>query len=223
VSGRIVVLAAPSGAGKTTIANELVSRRPERFGFSVSATTRSPRAGETDGVAYFFLTRGEFERRVRAGDFLEWAEYAGERYGTLRHEVERVRAGGRHVVLDIEVHGATQVRRAYPYAESVIIFVVPPSPRVLIERLRNRRTESEQELKRRLEIAVREVKTVRDDRPGDVFDYILVNDDLDQAVERIIVTVEHPDSTPRRQSGAVNLAEFVRQLEAEAHQLNASV
>ena len=111
---RVVVLAAPSGGGKTTIANELRRRRPDIFGYSVSATTRKPRAGEQDGAAYHFLTREEFRRRVQAGDFLEWAEYAGELYGTLRAEVERVLASGRHVVLDIEVQGAQQVRRAYP-------------------------------------------------------------------------------------------------------------
>ncbi len=221
---RIVVLAAPSGAGKTTIANALLRRRPDLFGFSVSATTRNPRTGEADGVAYHFLDRDEFTRRVAAGDFLEWAEYAGERYGTLKSEVDRTLASGRHVVLDIEVKGARQVRRAYPWPSSVSIFVIPPSPRVLIERLLKRRTESEQELRKRLEIAVREVETARDDvSQGMVFDHILVNDDLDPTVDRIIDAVERPDAAQRRKMDAINLADFVNQLEAEAHQLKASV
>ncbi len=221
---RIVVLAAPSGGGKTTIANALLRRLPDVFGYSVSATTRKPRAGETDGTAYYFLPREEFQRRVRAGDFLEWAEYAGELYGTLQREVERVLATGRHVVLDIEVTGAEQVRRAYPRPRSVSMFVIPPSPGVLLERLRTRRTESEREVGERLAIAVREVGTALEDmQRAVVFDHILVNDDLDTAVNRVIEIVEHPD---RVQPGAVEaaalLGDFVRQLEREADRLKQS-
>src|SRR6266496_5507994 len=119
-SPRVVVLAAPSGGGKTTIARELVTRHPDLFGYSVSATTRKARAGEQDGAAYHFLTRDEFLGRRDAGAFLEWAPYAGELYGTLRSEVERVLASGRHVVLDVEVQGARQVRKAYPRPGSVV-------------------------------------------------------------------------------------------------------
>lgn len=221
---RVVVLAAPSGGGKTTIANALLGRLPDVFGYSVSATTRKPRAGEKDGTAYHFLTRAEFQRRVRAGDFLEWAEYAGELYGTLKSEVERVLATGRHVVLDIEVTGAEQVRRAYPRPRSVSIFVIPPSPGVLLERLRKRRTESERELGERLAIAVREVGTALEDmQRAVVFDHILVNDNLDTAVNRVIEIIEHPD---RVQPGAVEaaalLGDFVKQLEREADRLKQS-
>jgi guanylate kinase len=214
----VVVLAAPSGGGKTTIARELVRRRPERFGYSVSATTRRPRPGERDGEAYHFLTREEFERRVRAGEFLESQEYAQERYGTLRSEVERVLATGRHVLLDIEVQGARSVRRAYPRPASIGIFVIPPSPGVLIDRLRRRRTESERELQERLAIAVGEVATARDDlRDGKVFDHVVINDDLDATVAHVAEIVDHGE---HRESQAAELsdrlAQFVAQLEAAA-------
>jgi len=224
VTPRVVILAAPSGGGKTTIAKELLRRFPDGFGYSVSATTRKPRAGEQDGAAYHFITREEFQRRIRAGEFLEWAEYAGEWYGTLRSEVERVRASGRHVVLDIEVKGAKQVRQAYARPASVSIFVVPPSPRVLIERLRKRRTETEQELQERLEIAIREVETAEADvKESIVFDHIVVNDELDHAVNRVIELVEDPASAQHRTMDMIALlADFVRQLEREADILRQS-
>jgi len=220
----VVVLAAPSGGGKTTIANELRRRHPRVFGYSVSATTRKPRVGEKDGEAYHFLTREEFQRRVRAGEFLEWAEYAGEQYGTLRAEVKRVLASERHVVLDIEVQGARQVRTVYPRPSSVSIFVIPPSPRVLIERLRKRRTESEKELGERLAIAVSEVEAARDDAvAGRLFDHVLVNDDLETAVNRVIEIVEHPEALKHRPTDAAGLlADFVRELERAADQLKQS-
>lgn len=217
---RVVVLTAPSGGGKTTIARELVRRRPEAYGYSVSATTRRPRTGEQDGEAYYFLTRDEFQRRVTAGDFLESAPYAGELYGTLRREVERVLRSGRHVVLDVEVQGAEQVRRAYPRPASVSIFVIPPTPRVLIERLRQRRTESEQELRQRLAIAVREVKAALQDLgQRKVFDHIIVNDDLETAVQRVMTLVDDAEGTRDVPAdGAGRLANFERELEREADQ-----
>ncbi len=222
---RVVVLAAPSGGGKTTIARELLERRPDTFGYSVSATTRRPRAGERDGEAYHFLTRAEFQRRLEAGEFLEWAEYAGELYGTLKSEVERVLASGRHVVLDIEVKGARQVRAAYPRPASVSIFIIPPSPDALIERLRKRRTESHRQLRERLAIAVREVRAAEEDvKSATVFDHIVVNDDLDVAVKTVIEIVEDPDRVQhRRRDTSHLLADFVRKLEQEAYQLGQSV
>jgi guanylate kinase len=219
---RVVVLAAPSGGGKTTIARELVTRHPGRFGYSVSATTRKARPGERDGEAYHFLTRDEFLRRRDAGEFLEWAPYAGELYGTLRDEVERVLASGKHVVLDVEVQGARQVRQAYPPPMSAVSFVIPPSPRVLIERLRKRRTETEAELAQRIDIAIREVDTARRD-VGDVYDHVLVNDDLDTAVREVIDLVQAREvAPPPPRDMAALLSTFVGQLKTEAAQLSQS-
>lgn len=179
---RVVVLSAPTGGGKTTIARALRGRRRD-IGYSVSATTRAPRPGERDGEAYHFLSRPEFERRVRAGEFLEWAEYAGQLYGTLKSEVQQELEAGRHVVLDIEVEGARQVRRVYPPPRSVSVFILPPSAAVLFERLGHRGSEDGAALARRLERAVEELAE------APAYDHVVVNDALEQtvaAVERII-------------------------------------
>jgi len=219
VTPRVVVLAAPSGGGKTTITREIRARQPTLFGYSVSATTRKARPGERDGEAYHFLTRDEFLRRQRAGEFLEWAEYAGELYGTLRNEVDRVLKSGKHVLLDVEVQGARQVRQAYPSPASLVVFVIPPSPRVLIERLRQRRTESEAQLRKRIEIATREVETARREL-ATVYDRVLVNDDLDTAVNEVIELVQRPDvAQPAVEDMTNTLTSFVRELEHEAEQL----
>jgi guanylate kinase len=149
------------------------------MGYSVSATTRAPRRDERDGVAYHFLSRSEFLRRVEAGEFLEWAEYAGELYGTPRASVDRELAAGRHVVLAIEVEGARQVRRAYPAPRSVTIFLLPPDLDTLLERLRRRKTEDGHAMARRLERAVEEL------REAPRYDHVVENDELTSAVDAI--------------------------------------
>ena len=154
MSPRVVVLSSPSGGGKTTIAKRLLADWPQEFGYSVSATTRAPRSGEVEGQAYHFLTRPEFEARVARGEFLEWAEYAGERYGTLKSEVDRVLAAGRHVVLDIEIQGARSVRKAYPSPASVAIFILPPSAGALVSRLTFRRTDRIGKIRQRYAITL---------------------------------------------------------------------
>jgi guanylate kinase len=225
VTARVIVLTAPSGGGKSTIAAQVLRRAPERFGYSVSATTRAPRGSERDGVAYHFLTRHEFEERIRAGAFLEWAEYAGALYGTLLAEVDHVLAQHRHVVLDIEVNGARQVRARYPHPASLSLFVLPPSPGVLIERLRSRRTESEKQLRERLAIAVHEVRAAEADVAGRVFDGVLVNDDLDTAVAQVMALAERPRAQALAERAAA-LDGFARELAVEAerftHQLKRS-
>jgi guanylate kinase len=172
-----IILSAPSGGGKTSIARELLKRRPHDLGYSVSCTTRTPRKNEREGVDYYFLKRSEFARQRELGKFAESAEVHGNLYGTLKSEVERVFASGKHVVMDIDVQGASQLIRAFPQA--VTIFVLPPSGDVLLERLRKRRTESAAELAARLMSALQELQAV------DEYEYVIVNDDLDQAVQRV--------------------------------------
>ena len=171
-----VILSAPSGGGKTTIARALLARRPE-LGYSVSCTTRSPRPGEVQGRDYYFMTRSEFLAERERGAFAESAEVHGNLYGTLRSEVERVMAGGKHVVMDIDVQGAVQFIRAFP--QSVTIFILPPSAAVLLERLRGRNTESAAQLAARLQSALQELQHVGE------YEYVIVNDDLERAVASV--------------------------------------
>jgi len=173
---RPVVLAAPSGTGKTTIARRLVQSGPD-FCFSVSATTRARRPYERNGVDYEFLDRAAFEERVARGDFVEWAEVHGEMYGTPRAPLEQEAVRGRHVVLDIDVQGASQVGERIP--DAVRIFLLPPSVDSLLSRLSARGTEDPEALARRLTTALAELEMV------EAFDYVVVNDDLEAAVQRV--------------------------------------
>lgn len=188
---KVVILSSPSGGGKTTIARALVERRPD-FGISVSATTRRPRPGEQSGVAYHFVTPEEFRRRVDAGEFLEWAEYAGAMYGTLRAEVEALRRGGRHALLDIEVQGARQVRQRLPTADLITIFVLPPDVDTWLTRLRRRATESPAGLARRIESATREIAAATE------YEHMVVNDDLARAAGLVGEIVDSGGTPIRR-------------------------
>jgi guanylate kinase len=173
---RVFVITGPSGVGKGTLIRTLRDRMPE-LELSVSATTRAPRAGEEDGRDYHFLSNQEFDERVRAGDFLEWAEYSGRRYGTLASELERRAAAGVPVVLEIEVQGARQVADRMP--EAVRIFIEPPSPEVLRARLIGRGTDDPEEVERRLRMAEEELAASGE------FAYHVVNDRLEDALDAL--------------------------------------
>jgi guanylate kinase len=176
-----LILSAPSGGGKTTIARMLQRRRSD-VGYSVSCTTRVPRPNEVHGRDYYFLSREEFERLRKEGEFAESAEVHGNLYGTLRSEVERVLAEGKHVVMDIDVQGARQFAEAFP--ESVLVFILPPSVEALVERLRARNTESAAALARRLRGARDEL------RAASSYHYVVVNDDLELAVQQVSAVVD---------------------------------
>lgn len=173
---KVFVITGPSGVGKGTLISKLLERVPD-LELSVSATTRQPRAGEVNGRDYHFLTSDEFDQRVEEGDFLEFATYSGNLYGTMRTEVERRLAAGHSVVLEIEVQGARQVRAAM--RESIQVFIAPPTPAVLRERLDARGTDAPHAIDARLEVAAQEMAA------QDEFAYRVVNDDLAQAADEL--------------------------------------
>jgi guanylate kinase len=168
-----IILSAPSGGGKTTIVHRLLETRDD-IGYSVSCTTRPPRPGEVDGVDYYFLSIAKFLDLQERAELAESAEVHGHLYGTLCSEVRRVLDSGRHVIMDIDVQGARQFRKAFP--ESVLIYVLPPSGEVLLERLRSRNTETGDSLKKRLLGALVELQAVP------MYQYVVLNDDLERAV-----------------------------------------
>ncbi len=174
------MITGPSGVGKGTLIRGLLERVPE-LELSVSATTRAPRPGEEDGVDYHFLTPERFEARVNAGDFVEHANYSGNRYGTLRSDLERRLASGAGVVLEIEVQGARQVRGAMP--EAVAVFIAPPSRAALRARLVGRGTDSAEQVDERLRTAERELEAQPE------FAHVVVNDRLEQATDELVEIV----------------------------------
>jgi guanylate kinase len=171
-----IILAAPSGTGKTTIARRLLESRPD-VGFSVTCTTRPPRPAEREGVDYFFLATDQFKARVAADEFAEHALVHGNMYGTLRSEIDRLMALGRHPIMTIDVQGAVQFVRAFPQA--VLIFLLPPSANELLTRLRARGSEDHETLKTRVDSALMELGTVEQ------FEYVVVNDALEHAVSQV--------------------------------------
>lgn len=175
-AARVFVITGPSGVGKGTLIGELL-RRLDGLDLAVSATTRAPREGEVDGHDYHFLGREEFDRRALDGEFLEHATYSGNRYGTLRSEVEHRLAAGKSVVLEIEVQGARQVRAAMP--EAVLVFIAPPDPVALRERLEGRGTDSPEAIGERLKTAEIELEAQAE------FQHVVVNDDLDRAAAEL--------------------------------------
>ena len=181
-------MSGPSGVGKGTLVAKLRQRIPS-LGLTVSATTRSPREGEKDGVSYYFLSEEEFGRRVEAGEFLEWANVHGHRYGTLHSEVDRLFDEGRSVVLEIDVQGGLNVRRVRP--DTVLVFIEPPSAEELERRLRGRGTEDEATIRLRLDNAASELERAAS------YDERIVNDDLDRAVGELADLIDTYETKER--------------------------
>lgn len=184
-SGRLIVVSGPSGVGKSTIVNALAERHP--FYFSVSATTREARPGESNGIEYYFVDEEAFVAMRDGGELLEWAEYSGNLYGTPRARVLERIAAGDDVLLDIEVMGAVQVKVSFP--DALMLFLMPPTMDALEKRLRRRGDTSDEDIARRLAIARWQLE-VAEER----FDYIVVNDSVDDAVERILRILEAPST-----------------------------
>ena len=178
--GRLIVLTGPSGVGKGTLLKALLARHPELY-LSISATTRSPRPGEEDGVSYYFLTREQFDGMVSNGEFLEWAEFANNCYGTPCQSVEAQLQAGQWVILEIELEGARQVRETFPTAYR--IFILPPSIEELENRIRGRGQDSDEAIARRLSHAQDEIDAANE------FDATIVNDDFDAALDRLEKTL----------------------------------
>ncbi|MRR05902.1 MAG: guanylate kinase [Deltaproteobacteria bacterium] len=174
--GLLYIVSAPSGAGKTSLCNELIDIFPN-LRHSVSYTTRIPRPGEADGVDYFFVSREEFERMSAAGEFAEWAEVHGNLYGTAVRTLEEYRSQGIHVILDIDCQGARQLKSSY--RDAVYIFILPPSFEELRKRLEGRNTDSPDVIERRMRVGTEEVKE------SSWYDYLVVNDDFPRALEQL--------------------------------------
>jgi guanylate kinase len=174
--GRLIVISGPGGVGKSTITKQLAGH--DDFFLSISLTTRSPRNGEQNGVDYLFVTREEFESRIANNEFMEWAEFAGNLYGTLEEDVQRHRLAGKNVLLEIELQGARQVRNVHP--EAMLVFISPPSWEELEARIRSRGSDSEERIRERLAIAQEEMAASKE------FDHVLVNSRVAEVVDRLV-------------------------------------
>jgi guanylate kinase len=201
--GMLVVVSSPSGGGKGTLIDRVLHTVPG-VSYSVSYTTRSPRAGEQQGREYFFVSTAAFEEMIQRGDFLEWANVYGSLYGTSRAQVERERDAGRDIVLEIDVQGAESIRRLV--ADAVTIFILPPSFEMLRSRLVARGTDAEEDLQRRLRGAPAEVEQYRN------FQYVILNDDISRASEQLaaVIYAERARRERQQESSKDALADFAR-------------
>ena len=190
MKGRILIISGFSGSGKGTIVNELLSSSDD-YEISISATTRAMRQGEVDGKSYFFVTKEKFEQMIANNELLEYANYVGNFYGTPKKYVFDELDKGKNVILEIEVQGALQVKKIYN--EAILIFILPPSAKVLYERLKNRNTETEETIKNRLLRSLEEIYYI------DKYDLVVVNDDLKQCVAKIKFVVENNESISEKE------------------------
>ncbi|MCQ2739342.1 MAG: guanylate kinase [bacterium] len=174
--GKLFVISGSSGVGKGTLLKEFLNRH-ENFKLSVSCTTRQPRIGEVDGTNYFFITNDEFDKHIKNNDFLEWAEFSGNRYGTQKSYVEKKLSEGKNIILEIDTKGALQIKSIIP--NSVMIFILPPSFEELEARLRGRNTETEEAIQKRLQSVKSEIENSK------YFDYKVVNDNLETALKKL--------------------------------------
>ena len=199
--GNLIIVSAPSGAGKTTLVAGALGL-DNRARPSISFTSRHPRAGEKQGVHYHFVSRAEFEAMIANGDFLEWAEVHGNLYGTSRRAVEEVRSSGSDVILTIDIQGAAQARQLFP--DAVSVFIMPPSLDALAERLESRGTDTAHDRRLRLESALHEMEQYVN------FDYVVINDDLNRAINELgaIITAERCRTGRRGEIGARILQTF---------------
>lgn len=180
--GKIFVISAPSGTGKTTVVKKLLCEMPD-LKLAVSYTTRAPRRGETDGVDYHFVKKDRFKSMINSGEFIEWAEVHGQLYGTPKKEIEKDFKNGVGILLDIDTCGAAKVKGVYP--DAVLIFLLPPSFEELAKRLKGRKTDSTDDVEQRIEHAREELVKRHE------YDYQVVNEDIDEACEEIMEIIEH--------------------------------
>jgi guanylate kinase len=178
--GEIIAVSAPSGGGKTTIAKKILEHHPELI-FSVSATTRPKRENETEGKEYYFITEAEFKDKIDKGEFVEWEKFYDYYYGTFKNHIDDNINESRSVLVEIDVKGALSIKRIYP--DSHLVYIMPPSYRELIRRLKNRKTETEKDLNKRIERAKMELSQ------KDKFDYIVVNENLNKAISETLVLI----------------------------------
>ncbi len=204
-NGVLVVVSGFAGAGKGTLMKNLISRY-ENYSLSVSATSRHPRPGEEEGVSYFFKTREEFEEMIRNDEFLEYAEYVGNYYGTPRAFVEKMLQDGKRVVLEIEIQGAFQIKRKFPQA--LLIYVMPPSAEELMRRINGRGTETPEVIKSRMKRAVEEAEGIEH------YDYIVINDNVEECTEMMHSIIESATYTPKRRS------DFIDKIRKDLKELN---
>ena len=204
-NGVLVVVSGFAGAGKGTLMKNLISRY-DNYSLSVSATSRHPRPGEEEGVSYFFKTREEFEEMIRNDEFLEYAEYVGNYYGTPRAFVEKMLQDGKRVVLEIEIQGAFQIKRKFPQA--LLIYVMPPSAEELMRRINGRGTETPEVIKSRMKRAVEEAEGIEH------YDYIVINDNVEECTEMMHSIIESATYTPKRRS------DFIDKIRKDLKELN---